>query len=551
MIARCGSQSAKPGHPPPRGTPVLGPGDPRSRAPESDPVMTRFATFGALYMSALFLELAEKWRYPAFTAGILLLGIILVAARPTRLTFALFLILTTAHTVLAQFPDVANHVNVELYASVLLLGGIAYSLAHHDRFPTDDHCFTLVRPVLQCSMILVYVIAGFDKLNSDFLNPRVSCVGTLVSDLTRVAAGHTLGVPTALWFGVGLGVVMLAVVAAAAPGRPIPPLVRAGALGIGVLSAILVMRLAPAIRAGGAGLLIGTMAGVVILWEFVGGLLLAVPSVQGPVLAFSWAMHASLSLIGFIDFGALALALLFTFVPDSYLDLMTGPLRVPFAARSIPRVQAYFAMAVLSGVASGLQRRLVAALLFNLGVLVLIWPMLLALAAPAPRPAWAGVRLKRGLTPVWLFLCPAVLVVHGLTSYLGLRTAGNFSMFSNLRTEGVRSNHLLLARNPLKLWGYQEDVVRFTEIDDRRAAIGYQYQPLEGMWLPVVEFRKLIYEWTRAGKTVPMTFEYRGILHTTPNIVDDPLWRSGRRDWEMRLMDFRAIQPEGPNRCRW
>ena len=35
------------------------------------------------------------------------------------------------------------------------------------------------------------------------------------------------------------------------------------------------------------------------------------------------------------------------------------------------------------------------------------------------------------------------------------------------------------------------------------------------------------------------------------NIVTDPVWRTPERTWAMRLMDFRMIQPEGPNRCRW
>jgi hypothetical protein len=124
-------------------------------------------------------------------------------------------------------------------------------------------------------------------------------------------------------------------------------------------------------------------------------------------------------------------------------------------------------------------------------------------------------------------------------------------MFSNLRTEGASSNHFLLGGNPLKLWSYQEDVVRFVDIDDRRARIGFQYQPLQGNHLPVVEFRKLIYAWTRAGSTVPMTFEYRGTIYSTEDIVNDPAWRRDSRDWEMVLLDFRVIQPDGPNRCRW
>ena len=48
-----------------------------------------------------------------------------------------------------------------------------------------------------------------------------------------------------------------------------------------------------------------------------------------------------------------------------------------------------------------------------------------------------------------------------------------------------------------------------------------------------------------------MTFVYRGQAYRTPNIVADPVWRTPQRSWDMRLMDFRIIQPEGPNRCRW
>jgi hypothetical protein len=150
-----------------------------------------------------------------------------------------------------------------------------------------------------------------------------------------------------------------------------------------------------------------------------------------------------------------------------------------------------------------------------------------------------------------MFVFPVLLLLHGLTPYLGLRTAGNFSMFSNLRTEGATSNHFLLGANPLKIWSYQEDLVRVIAIDDKWARIGYGYMPLQGNLLPVVEFRKLIYKWTRAGRKVPLTLEYRGRIHSTRDIVHDPAWRTDTRDWEMRLLDFRVIQPEGSNQCRW
>ena len=65
---------------------------------------------------------------------------------------------------------------------------------------------------------------------------------------------------------------------------------------------------------------------------------------------------------------------------------------------------------------------------------------------------------------------------------------------------------------------------------------------LEGQLLPVVEFRKLIRQWARTDRTVPMTFEYRGRVHSTADIAGDPAWRSTRPDWSMRLMDFRVVQ---------
>jgi hypothetical protein len=513
--------------------------------------MTAFSTFALLYMTALFLELAERWTYPVITLVVLLLAALLVWTGITRATFLIFLVVTTSHFLLVQFPDVANHVNVAIYCNVLMIAGIVYSLARGREFPTDDDALELMRPLLQLSMILVYALAGFHKLNADFFNPAVSCVADLLGDLTRMVGSRVAGIPTRLVLLIGILLLVHALLSARSARRVLPPVVRVGALGAILLAVVMVFTLAPAIPPAALTTAILAMAVVVVLWELIGGLLLSVPRLQAPVLAFSWTMHATLALIGFVDFGAFALALLFTFVPRAYRDLLDSRLRVPVVGRPVHRAKLYFALCVLAGISGGLGRRLIGGILFNLAALVFIWPMVSAAVTPAPRPAWTGVPITGRLTPRWMLVFPVLLLLHGLTSYLGLRTAGNFSMFSNLRTEGAHSNHLLLGGNPVKVWGYQEDAVRFIRIDDRRARIGYQYQPLEGSLLPVVEFRKLIYAWTRAGATIPLTFEYRGTIHSTSDITHDPTWRTPARDWEMRLMDFRAIRPDGPNSCRW
>lgn len=77
-------------------------------------------------MTALFLELAEKWTYPVFTLATLLLAALFVWTGITRVTFLIFLVVTTSHFLLVQFPDVANHVNVAIYCNVLMMAGMVY-----------------------------------------------------------------------------------------------------------------------------------------------------------------------------------------------------------------------------------------------------------------------------------------------------------------------------------------------------------------------------------------------------------------------------------------
>jgi hypothetical protein len=513
--------------------------------------MTPFATFAALYMTAVWLELAEHWNYPLFTLAVLIIILLTLLTPITRITFLVFLAVTTSQFLVVQFPEVANHVNVEIYCNLVMMIGIIYSLARSRDFATDDDWFAMMRPVIQTTAILMYFLAGFHKLNADFFDPDVSCVADLLGKLSAIVGSEVAGVPTALILAVGIIAVTYRLLSVSPLRRYRPVAAGVGAIGLIAVAALLVLKPAPEIPPPARLGVILAMAGIVISWELVGGLLLAVPRLQAPVVAFSWMMHSTLVLIGFVDFGALALALLYTFVPRPYLDLLNQQVRIPVTGRVMHRVRFYFAISVLSGMASGLNKWVASGLLFLVAELVLVWPVLASLVSPPPRPAWGGVPLSSRMTPRWMFIFPVLLLLHGFTPYVGLRTAGNFSMFSNLRTEGATSNHFLLGSNPLKIWSYQEDVVRFIAIDDGWARIGYGYVPLKSNRLPVVEFRKLIYKWTRAGRKVPLTFEYRGKIHSTRDIVHDPLWRTDTRNWEMALMDFRVIQPEGSNQCRW
>jgi hypothetical protein len=527
--------------------------------------MSPFSTFVVLYMTAVFLELAEGWEDPVATIVFLVIIGIIVLTRVTRIKFTFFLIFVTAYFLIFRFPDVANHVNLILFCNIIMVVAMVHSFVRDRGRATDDDYFEMIRPVLRATLILVYTLAGLDKLNRDFFNPEVSCAGSILGKLAWIMEKDVFGVPVALVLAAGgLFLVWKLVGGAQFVSSRLRASILIAVLCIGgALFGALVIMVGPQLETLEVILkptLVLLTAIMVSSWELFGGLLLTVPRFQLAILAFSLTMHAALALVGFVDFGTLALSLLFAFVPSDYVRMLTVPATLPFSGLRIRRVHIYFVINAVGGALSGVDALiypffgslLISGVFFDIAVLVFIWPILSAVFSPSRRPVWGGVRILNSSMPRYMFVFLVALFLFGTTSYLGLRTAGNFSMFSNLRTEGNTSNHFLMRSNPIKIWGYQEDVVRVIEIDDDAGDVVHHYQrPLRGYELPVVEFRKWIYEWTEAGMTVPIKFEYRGEIHSTKDIVNDPVWHTDKRNWEMMLMDFRPIQPGGSNQCRW
>jgi hypothetical protein len=534
--------------------------------------MSPFSIFALLYMTAFFVELTEDWEDPIFTFALLGVIAIMVIARITRIKFLVFLVLETAYFLFFfHFPDVANHVNVIIYLNIAMIVAMIYSFARNRDFATDDDYFEMISPVLRASLILVYVLAGFHKLNRDFLDPDVSCAGSMLGDVVSTMRAHIFGVPVALVLAAGFLFIVWKVIGGArffARGSWLSTLLLILCVG-GVLSGALILIMEPRLDTPEdlelwVVIVTITLIGT-ILWELIGGLLLTVPKFQAAILPVALTMHAVLAMIGFVDFSALAFSLLFTFIPPDYYRILDRHSNLRFSKLLVHRAHVYFVINVIGGLLYGIHIHIypslditfdVRGIFFNAAVLVLIWPILSAIVSRARRPVWGGVPVLDRRTPKFMFVFLVFLFLYGMTSYFGLRTAGNFSMYSNLRTEGNSSNHFLLGSNPIKVWGYQEDVVRFIALDDDVDNVIHRHyrRPLRGKKLPVVEFRRWIYEWTRAGQTIPLTFKYRGVPHETEDITKDPVWRTEERTWEMVLMDFRVIQPGGPNRpnrCRW
>ncbi|MEL6137847.1 MAG: hypothetical protein AAFR42_10615 [Cyanobacteria bacterium J06628_6] len=529
----------------------------------SDNSLNLFPPLAIFYIASFVCEMVEKWKHPGFTWGFVILASLCVFTGINRLKFFLFLTASTAYILLFRFPEVANHVNFLLVLNLTLMAGLLGSW--WQRLSAADYARRML-PFLQWALVLVYVITGFHKLNQDFFHREASCAGDLIYDFIPMLRATTLGVPTALILIGAVGFLIHRLT-----GNPLKRLPRSQQFGV-----VMVISLSLALLVGTyltlegrfppllKTMIIFPLAAGVIAWELVGGCLLLLPRWQKFVLALSFTMHAALALIGFVDFGSLAFTLLWAFIPPNYLRLLQQPVRLKGGMKgkeyALSRPLAYYLIVLFGGFLAGIHYRIwpvfghmnfLHGMILNVAAVVFFWPVLTRLFSNQRLP-WPGVeivnrrQLATGQAVFVLFL-----LFYGMTPYLGLRTAGNFSMFSNLRTEGAVSNHLLLRSNPLKIWGYQEDIVSVLEIDDEAAKVGHKYRPLKGQALPTVEFRKLVRKWAAANYTVPITFVHNGVTYTSQDIVNDATWQTPLQTWEMYLMDFRVIQPTGPNQCRW
>lgn len=104
-------------------------------------------------------------------------------------------------------------------------------------------------------------------------------------------------------------------------------------------------------------------------------------------------------------------------------------------------------------------------------------------AAVTVRSAGSGARIG----PLTLVQVPVVLlaVLWALNPYLGLRTTGSFTMFSNLRTESPAPNHLFMPSWRLTDW--QDEMVLLRSSNDPQLQTGAD----SGLSVPLVALRRI------------------------------------------------------------
>ncbi len=461
---------------------------------------TQFNVFAALYMCAFVIDLTEDWDFPVSAALFLCAGVAIRMRGVTPRTFAAFLALSATQVLFLQFPDAGNHNNLYLFASLYLLIALAVWEAGGGGSP--ESFVERYLPPVRLLLVLVYSFAGFHKLNHAFLDADGSCGVDFVHGLLALLRLSSLPWPQAFFLAVPF---------------------------------------------------------VVVAWELLGGLSLLVRRLQLPMLVFSWSIHAVLAMMVFFDFSSMAFALYAAFVPGPYWRLLQEDPALRVGKWSIGRLDLYLVANAGIGILAGGYFALygydqsfhqLQGLTLNATVLLLVWPLARGWLTRSA-PPWGGVPVWSRAVPRWCVIFPLLVVAWAMQPYLGLRTTGAFTMFSDLRTEGLRSNHLLLGSNPIKIWGFQEDRVEVLEIDPRHTS--NPRNRLQGHSLPVVEFRKWILDWEDEGKEgLSAVFVHDGVEYRTDDIVADNPWRGEPVTFAMRVLDFRVVDTSGTTGiCRW
>jgi hypothetical protein len=453
---------------------------PTSNEPPSRDVIWRdtLTQFSCLWAAASLFHTASGREWTGLWQVNLAAGWVLL--QPGRLVPLAVLAGLQAATTVAKAPFVANHLLLTALLNVALLGAMAIAVVRRRQTPPPQAVMTLWAPAVRGSVIVFYGFVVFHKLNGDFFNAAVSCAG----DFYRAQLERMPFLPRALL----------------AEAASIP-------LTIGFEAAIPLLLLWRRTRHLGA---------------FVG-------------IAFHWLLALNPK-DGFYNFSSMLIAVFYLFASDALAGRADARIdrRIRLAARWFVAV-----VVVLIGLdVSGAARRAGVPDPFFVLWVAYSTTMLIG-AVLAMRGRWtraADTASTFALTSPAMALLPVVVFVNGLSPYAGLKTETSWAMFSNLRTEGGRSNHWIVPAG-VQLFDYQRDLVVLVSSSDR----GLQSLAEQGYAIPYFEVRR--------KPDVSIEYIRNGQRQRYERVADDPAY-PGPIPWLLRKgLSFRPIAPGEEQPC--
>jgi hypothetical protein len=419
---------------------------------------------------------------------------LLLLARPESGICLVVLCLAQVADYFSESTVMGNHTFIMIVVDAMILlasGQLAWR--GEWRAPEAARIFRMILVPLRWNVLFMYGWATLHKLNTDFLNPDTSCVSLLMYDARHRSLVFSLFHPPA-W------------------------MLQAGIHGTLVIEAVIPLFLVFR-RTRSFGLL----------------------------LAFGF--HSLLSFgprNGFYAFSVVAFPLLFAFVDPGWgarLEQQMARLVWPQPGDWrgwLGRLSALLVLALLSVFSRRLGISRVCPAWFTYDALLLAFVFSdwrnsgrQALATREPHPL--------AVSNLSLLCLSGLFFLNGLSPYLGLKTETSFAMYSNLRTEGNRPNHLFFP-GWMSIFPEQQDLVEVLDcsVPELRQLADRKLQ------LPFFELCSELSTHPEAS----LLFRRGAEVHDISRVGD-------RRDllpeiplWKRRLFPFRALEPSGAQGCR-
>jgi hypothetical protein len=358
----------------------------------------KYLFFLAFFNLTLLMDYSEiVWIHPILISVVVFFTIL--STLNYKLWWTSILILSINFYFFAfKVPRVPNHTNIEFGISMLILGLCFFKLIGKNLKLSPDF-FT---QTFRICLITIYFYTGFNKLNTDFFNPCVSCVNDV-----NVATLENL---TGLHYAIS---------------DSISVFFQYSTLFIEMISPF------------------GLLFSKTRKWTAIS------------LLFF----HFYLAFTVYADFSALASFLILGCIFDFKYEKINQNTIVKFQWYAFFIFLATIVRMIFEVCKTDLRYiYFVHGCFFNIGLLIFYFSYF-------RKHQTSPTKFERKYFPIYAF-CVLIISFWTLKSYIGLGNSANLTMFSNLMTEKSKSNHLLIDTKKTKIFNFEEDNLLILKLHD-------------------------------------------------------------------------------------
>ncbi len=459
-----------------------------------------FKVFSCLWAFASLFHMAQSSSFDTMLHySLLTLAAIHVLFRPASVAGFVVLLLLQLHDVFYKLPVISNHWIFTAFVNLTILQALVYLILKNKTFKINaGEWLETFAPVVRIEVLILYFYVVFHKLNSGFFSTDLSCASYF---MYAQVGDSTVVIP--------------------------PVLLSLGAYGTIFFEALIPLLLCFRVTRN---------------WGVLVGLLF-----HG-MLGFN-------PLNGFYDFSSMIFAVYFLFagpqvvrnIPKMWARVKAKKYlsKINFNVFSYKRLFAVVFVAVGALLVLNLLTKLMLNFelyFFWMGYsLVVVVLFIRSMLEGKPKKLYQS--FCTFTVRHWaFFLLPALVFLNGLSPYLGLKTESSFAMFSNLRTEGGVSNHLLVPAS-LQLFNYQDDMIEIVASSDKflqRLAEGDLIMNAYKFNDYVARERPAFVTYLQQGEQKTFTLAEAG---------PDAALLQGNPYWFRKLMNFREISKSPQEPC--